>query len=303
MSTTPLTVIKPFAMSDANVVSISVTEDDYAVWSSGSTYAANDRVIMTAGVHKAYQSLIGSNAGNDPSLDDGTNWAEVGPTTAWAAFDEYASTICSNASDIEFQFTGDRIDSIAFLGLQATSVRIEASAAGEGTYFDQTFTLPDSSPVLDWYDYFYSVIERQRDLVVFGIPPIDGSTYTVTIIGSGTRQVATMVAGQRRQIGFVEYGASADIISYGRSEVDEFGKRKRVRRGYARRLALNVEVDKAATDALFRYLADLRETPVLWVGAAEYLQTLTVFGEYTSAKTLITYPNKHYISLQIDGYV
>jgi hypothetical protein len=53
----------------------------------GTTYADGDRVIVTTGYHKIYESQQAANTGNDPTTDDGTWWLEVSSTNRWKMFD------------------------------------------------------------------------------------------------------------------------------------------------------------------------------------------------------------------------
>lgn len=57
---------------------VSVT---FPAWASGTTYAAG--FVVTGSDGLLYQALVGSNTGNDPTIDLGTNWQfYVGPITA-----------------------------------------------------------------------------------------------------------------------------------------------------------------------------------------------------------------------------
>jgi len=49
---------------------------DATEWQSGTTYAEYDAVIGSDG--QTYRSLVASNVGNDPTTDDGSNWARIG---------------------------------------------------------------------------------------------------------------------------------------------------------------------------------------------------------------------------------
>ena len=61
----PLVVVSPLTITDAMLTTSNVAETDYSAWSSGATYALDDRVILTS-THKVYQSLQAGNTNKDP---------------------------------------------------------------------------------------------------------------------------------------------------------------------------------------------------------------------------------------------
>lgn len=80
--------IKPIKITDNELISSTIPETDYVEWASGTTYSAGTRVIVTAqGIHKVYESLVGSNLGNYPPTDITSKWLEIGATNRWKAFD------------------------------------------------------------------------------------------------------------------------------------------------------------------------------------------------------------------------
>ena len=81
----PLRVIKSITMTDGMLTATSVPENDHAAWSSGTTYARGDRVILTS-THKIYESLQAGNTGNNPT-NSPLWWVEVSPTNRWRCFD------------------------------------------------------------------------------------------------------------------------------------------------------------------------------------------------------------------------
>ena len=49
-------LIRPETVTDSIFQSSDVPETDYSAWAGGTTYADGDRVIVTTGVHKIYES-------------------------------------------------------------------------------------------------------------------------------------------------------------------------------------------------------------------------------------------------------
>ena len=79
--------IKPVSISDATLISSTIAETDYSAWSSGTTYALGDKVILTS-THRVYESLQAANTNHNPTEAASTWWLDIGPTNRWAMFDD-----------------------------------------------------------------------------------------------------------------------------------------------------------------------------------------------------------------------
>lgn len=298
-STHPFTFVVPTLVDDFNLISTSIPEDDQPIYEATTTYAVADKVIVTTGYHKVYQSLQADNIGNFPP-DNPLAWVEVRPTNAWAMFDESGGTRSTATSPLVFKVLADRMDTIAFLGVAGNTITIEAEDT-EGVFFSKSFTNEDSAPVLDWFSYFYTPIKRKTELIVTDIPPVGGATITITIESDGPVGLDTFVMGRKEEYGKTQYGASAGIIDYSRKEVDQFGTAKLVRRKFSKRMDVKLWLDKAETDFLYQRLTEMRATPALWIGARDQYELLTIYGFYRDFNIDITYPSVNFCTLQIEG--
>lgn len=296
----PFFALRPTPVSDVNFVSSNVPENDHPVYANNVTYGLGALVIVTTGYHRIYQSREANNLGNFPPTSP-LKWTEVGPTNRWAAFDESGGTMVQASSPIEFSVSGDRLGSVALLEMSATSVRVRASSMVDGTYFDREYPLPDRAVVTNWYEYLYALIDRQSELVITDIPPISGSTYTVTVSGSGIVSLGTFVLGNRTEFGFTQYSASIGIIDYSRKDVDAFGRAQLARRRFSKRMDVQVVMDPGVTDSVNRLLADMRATVALFVAASGSYESLTIFGFYRDYNIEIAFPTQTLLSLQIEG--
>jgi len=124
-------IIKPVTVTNSILTSSNVTEDDYDEWSSSTTYADGDKVIVIGTTHKVYESLVGSNTNNNPTTDDGTNWLELGATNRWKAFDQKIADQVSNTDSITYQFNdaNSNITSLSMFGLDGTSCNVTVTDA------------------------------------------------------------------------------------------------------------------------------------------------------------------------------
>lgn len=297
---TPFTVVIPTPVTDLNFISSSVPETDYPVYNPVTHYLVGDRVILTTGYHRVYESLQTPNHGNFPATSP-LFWIEIAPTNRWAAFDESGGTLTTGTAPLSFTVMGSQLTSIGLLEVDAPQVRIQAFNAIEGFYYDQTFDLPDSSVVSSWYDYFFSAIRRSKELVVTDIPPISDSEYTVTLLGTGTVSIGTFVIGTATELGMTQYNPKIGIIDYSRKEVDEFGRATLVRRAFSKRMDAQLYVRAGVVDSVARILSELRATNALWIGSKDSYNSLTIYGFYRDFSIDISYPSYSICSLQIEG--
>lgn len=296
---TPFFVVIPKVINDTNFISSNVPETDYAVWNSATAYTAGQRVILTTGVHKIYESIT-SNTNKNP-VTSITDWVEVSPTNRWKMFDSSGGTITSNANSIVFSFSADKVTSMGFLDLTAQTVQI-VGTQGATEFYNQTFDIPDKAIVEDWYAYFTADPFRATELTVKDIPAVFGATWTITISNPGVdAKCGNFICGNFIELGKTQYGASASIIDYSVKEVDAFGKATIVQRPFSKRMDVNLWVNASAVDSVTARLNTLRATPCLWVGSKDAYEALSVFGFFRDYNMSISYPSYSVLALSIEG--
>jgi hypothetical protein len=309
--TQPFTIIKPIEIDDSNFISSSLSENDYAEWAVGTTYALGDRVIVIddgssppVGVHKIYESLEAVNVGNFPP-DSSSDWVEVGPTNRWAVFDESGGTKSTGTSPLSWTIFTGRVDSVAVLEIEnANTVQIIGYSPSEGSpgiVYDETYTLEDATIVGNWFEYFFSPIRKQTEVLVTDIPQYQDLELTVIVEGESDVSVGTLLFGISSQIGLTSMGARSGIIDYSRKEVDQFGRAILVKRKFSKRMDVTLLVDNGIVDSVQYLLSDLRATPVLWVAAKGTYELLTIYGFYRDFSIDISYPNQSLCTLEIEG--
>lgn len=292
-------IVRPTAITDSNFVSSSTSEADHAAWNPATAYVIGDRVIVTTGYHRIYERLVDGTTATHPSLDT-ANWFDVGPTNRWAMFDEVVGTVTTATSPLEVVVTPGRVNSLALLGLSASTVTVVMDSTSEGEVYNQEFTLEDSAIVADWYAYFFEPINLADTLVVTDLPVYGDGEITVTIEGSSTVEVGLFLVGASADLGLTQYGARAGIIDYSRKVTDEFGRTSLLQRAFSNRMDLEVFVEGSQTDAVKRLLTQFRATACLWIGADEY-SSLVVYGFYRDFEVQIVYATASFCTLSIEG--
>ena len=296
--------IEPLTITDGLFVSSNLTENDYAAWAAGTTYALGDRVIVVS-VHKVYESAANSNIGNDPTTDTtGTYWIEVGATNKWKAFDQHISDPATNANTIEYVISSGTtvVNSLAFFGLSADTVQIQVVVSATEVY-NTTFQLLDTSTIVDWYSYFFEPAAiKAQELLVVDLPAYTSATITITITDTGeTVQVGQVVLGGLVTLGRTGYGSSIGIEDYSRKERDAFGNPVIIERAFAQKANYEVSILTADARRVQNFLSDYRATPIVWIGNQDPIYGLIVYGFYTQFSINLSTYSTSYSTIEVEG--
>lgn len=267
-------IIENVTLDESAVGTTNATEDADE-WDIGTTYDALD-VVQVADAKRLYESQVGSNTGNDPTTDDGTNWIDIGPTNPWAMFDELSETQTERALNIEVEIDAPgRIDTLAFFNLDGVTLGVRFDDAVEGTVYDETIDLISYENVDDFYDYFFAPILRKTDIELSGLPPYSNAVITVDInYPENVAKCGKLVAGIGRDLGTTIQGAEFGIIDGSKIEVDDFENLTIVERSFRKRMSLTVVVMRENVDDVGRLLATRRAIPTVFSGSDDYGQLL-----------------------------
>lgn len=271
----------------------------YAIWDSGTSYAADD-IVISAATHREYQSIAGSNLNNP--VTDATKWTDLGSNNRWRMFDGSVTSQTENPDSIDVEIdTIGRIDSVALLNVDGISATITMTDAVDGVVFDETFSLVSPSGIIDWYSYFYEPIERLADLYVGDMPAYANATIGVIIDGGeAPAKCGALITGLSKEIGLTEYGAKVGITDYSRKTLDDFGNYSVVERAFSKRADFTVWIDSGLTDQVQILLSRYRAEPIVYVGSEAFGSTL-IYGFYKDFSVDIAYPTKSICTLQIEG--
>jgi len=245
-----LQLLQPVTVTGAVLVSSNVAENDAAEWQASATYAAGARV-MRAVTHRVYESLTAANVGNDPAGASG-KWLDIGPTNRWSMFDEALGTSTTNTNSVQVALNAGSVNAVALLDVVASTVRVRA------TGYDRT--VPAGTGAITFLDL-----------------PFNAGTVTVTIAGTGTVSVGTLLIGRVTTLGLTEASPTAGITDFSRKDVDEFGEVTIVQRAWAKRMTARALIRTDAVDIVANRIAAVRAQPSLWIGQTG-LDSLTVYG-------------------------
>lgn len=298
-----LRVITPVTVTEAMVVSTNVAENDAPEWDNSTTYAAQSRVIVSA-THTLYESAADGNVGNDPSLDDGTNWLEVSATNPWRAFDRRLSAPVENTGTITYLIEpGALVRGVGLVGASALTATVRVKNSGGDTLVERTKSLADYSDMVDAVT-MVTVQPTFQSIAVFeDIICTPGNRVEVQIgDSSGTAQVSEIVLGDVLTIGTPLYGTEVGADDFSDYQTDQFGNVDIVERGYRDVTEFPVAVTTGSVPRIKRELTSIRSAMALYYTNTEGGDLGTnVYGRYESLRQIIAGPNISDMNLRILG--
>lgn len=176
-----------------------------------------------SGVHTA---LANPNKAHDPTTDDGTRWADVGPTNKWAMFDTTTTTPTEAASPLIVEWTlGERAGAVGFDGLVADEALIEAIVGGVVV---KSWTLPlRYRSISSWYEHLTVPFRYRSKTAIWDIPAETSLTLRVTLTRAvGNVRCAFAIPGRQIYLGDTRAGAESGAKAYYRSTTDDDGNTK-----------------------------------------------------------------------------
>lgn len=275
------------------------TDFDPAVWSNATPYATGAQVSRLT-THKIYQRINAATPVADAALPeaDATKWVEVSSTNKWRMFDQANESQSSiDSLLVAVLRPGTVADTVGLLNVEG----VEARCIVPGTPYDVTINLT-TRIVSNWLEYFTEPFDTKPDAVFTGLPLRSANQPNIIVSNpGGVARVGNCIIGRSKDIGGVQFGATAGIIDYSQKKTNDFGYTTVVKRAFSKRMNVALLVNADKVDDLQRLLAEYRATPVLWVGAGSLYGALIVYGFYRSFEIVIAYPRQSLCNMQIEG--
>ena len=281
-------------------------------WASATAYAVGD-VRIRATTHRKYKCAVAHTSAASPAPEsDATRWVDIGPTDRWAPFDSYTNTRALSTASITYVLNPGYVNALALYGLVGAqySITIKDAPAGATIYSKTGFLTQDP---FGWYEYLFAATSRIEKLVLTNLPirPTAEITITVTAatgqpVGIGMIVLGDFVplVGDAAEWGGVQYGATAEPVTYSYIKTDEFGNTTIVRRHRSTNMAANIVLPSERTDEALRQIQEVLDVPVAWIAKPNRsgFQGLNVFG-LGSARVTYESPGLSRIDLNVKGMI
>jgi hypothetical protein len=288
-------IIKPIQITDATLVSSTVPESEYPAWAGGTAYAKDARVIH---LHQVYQRAVAGTTAAAPPADP-ANWVLVGPSNRWAMFDESAGSVTSSGTSLTVVLRPGLVRGLALLDVSASRV-VVTMMNGATEIYRREISLNTGVGVIDAYSYCFGEIVTKRTVLLTDLLPYINSTITITLTGGDGVSVGACVVGTLVDLGGTRQGMQLGILDYSLKQTNGFGVTTLVERAYAPRISVPIAVKRALVSHVARKLAEVRATPVVWIGSAVDDASL-VYGYYKDWSLDIQYDQVAFGTITIEG--
>ncbi len=277
-----------------------------AAWAALTTYA--DAAIVRRlkdDIWHRFESLHGTNLGNDPALDVAEDhWVDLGAVNAFKMFDNAVQSQTENAETITVSIAFDGgvlLDTLWLDNLDAATLDVTITDAVDGVVREASFDLISLSGITDFYGWCFEPISRLKSVLLQDLPPYPGVTLDVVLSDPGAVAKCGLVTpGLAKSLGTTQWGVRIGIDDYSRKEVNELGNFVVVERAFSKTMNAVINVAADFTDELAETLAAYRATPALWVASGQYTST-AIWGFFASFDEEIAYPDLTLCSLEIKG--
>lgn len=279
-------------------------------WDSGVAYTVGD-VRIRATTHRKYRCAVAHTSAATPvPEDDPTRWLDIGPTDRWAPFDRYTNTRATAVTSITYVLNPGYVNALALYGLVGAqySITIKDAPAGATIYSKTGFLTQDPQ---GWYEYLFVAQPAVDKLVLNNLPIRPTAEITITItaaagqpVGVGMIVVGDFVplVGDTAEFGGVQYGASAEPVTYSYINTDEYGNTTIVRRHAATNMRCTVTLPRMFADAALQRLQSVLDQPVACIATtSKGYDGLNVFGLISSSPVSYDSFNIASIDIQVKG--
>lgn len=270
----------------------------------GSIRRLSVKQIGTTAPKKRWESQT-SQSGNYPPVDDTTNWVELGYAESWMMFDDYTSSQTVQSSAITVEIDSSKCNSLVVYNVVASSMTVvveDQSTSPATELLNETYSFYQPTTSASYWDYFYADIDRYSSMRVT-LPMAFNTTTTVTFTPLADRDVKVghMQVGRSKFLGNSQYGLTAQIKSWSRKDENSFGEVYLKQGKRAKKLEIDLLIDKGEFDDVFQTLEALDSIPVGFDmnNDTTAYTTLVIYGFYIDFQNIISDAAHEECSLQI----
>lgn len=275
-------------------------------WAAATAYAVGD-VRIRSTTHRKYRCAVAHTSAASPVPEgDPTRWVDIGPTDLWAPFDRYTNTRAMSVTSITYVLNPGYVNALALYGLIGTQYSITIKAApGGAVIYSKTGYLTQAPQ--NWYEHLFVTPSPIEKLVLQNLPIRPTAEITITITAAAGQPVGigmivvgdfTPLVGDAAEWGGVQYGATAEPVTYSYINTDEFGTTTIVRRHAATNMRCVVRMPRAFADMALQRLQSVLDQPVACIATTSSgYDGLNVFGLISAAP--VSYDSFNVASIDI----
>jgi hypothetical protein len=281
---TPLQILVPLAISDANITASNVALE--TAWTAGTYTLGVQRRVG----ERLFEVSVASTT-QEPSAT-ATDWFDAGPANRYAAFDRQVGidkyrvveTKTSNADSITYTLQSlTRIGGIAMFGLQAKTISIVATVATTGDAANISYTLQDAADYRgSLWRWLFLPQSFERKFIDFVVNIPQGASIDITIANTGdTARVGTIAVGLVSEFGIVGTGTAKKLKSRSFKKTDGT-LTSLLQRTTSSIVSYSVTFLDYEGDAFWRLMQDIDGIGAVFV-ASDLYPEYSIYGTLSSA--------------------
>lgn len=271
-----------------------ITQDNPAVI-DGDIYIYGDHV---------YEALADSTDRPDQgAVLDVPTWLDRGVINSLRMFDGKLDSQTLADESITITITPNTtITGLALFNIKASTVRVVMTDPIDGEVFNSgEVSMFDNGGIDNWFDFFFAPYFAKSDYVTINLPAYPNATIVVTVDGGGSDvAVGELVIGRVLTFGDAQFGTNVGILDFSRKEQDQFGNFDIVKRRFSKRAEYDVKLATRYSSYVQKTLADLRASPVVWIGDETREETI-VYGYYRSFDIILSTPSLSDATITVEG--
>ncbi|MBI6628316.1 hypothetical protein [Pontibaca salina] len=298
-------MIAPITMTDGQLVSSDVPEDDAPVWAAGTTYGDGAEVMLD---HRVYRSAVAGNSGNDPRTDDGTNWIDLYATNRWKAFDKLVSDPVQQVEKITYRITpAEAVGAVAFVNLGAYRARVQVFSASGQRLYDKEQFIGGISAIYDYWTFFTVDLSLSimQEMVFANIPGYPGNEILIELFAetaSATVSVGQIITGPSYTLGITMSGTATGIKDFSTKDRNQFGDSIIVERAFADTTSYQFALPSRTAHNVKRLLSKQRATPSYYYVSEDAMEFgAQVYGFFQDFEIPLNAGGTSYANLKIEG--
>lgn len=276
------------------------------VWVTGTTYAVDDRVILTS-TRRTYRDTVGGVSNRSPDVDP-LRWFDEGPTNQWAWADAQAATSVISASPYTLTVEPGAISDIELYGLtNVDTVAIEMLETTAGpVVFSETFTTDEYASADPHWSFYFDGPEQGETISIPGLPVYPGCRVSITLTSYDGQplQVGLIAFGSYESLGIGTFGFEAIYRDYGYTDTDRWGNTVRVPGAKAKDLRGTAFMNASEANGVASTVRRLLDRGAIYVPSPNpEHRFLKTWGLIKPARIQAAGPTHAIVDIEVEGLI
>lgn len=288
-----MTIVKPV---DFKILENTFDKDKAPIWSKEQEY-------IEYGFKVQHENIIYQNATEeDKHLEPNkytSKWVMVGSINELAFDDNYLYTQSISSGEVVLKiFVSSAIDSLCFLNLSATAIKIEC---GNFLHEQKLYTKEQTT---NWWDYFFKDFAFKNDVFLMDNFLIGEIKITIYPNEEGVK-LGKLIVGLKQYAGETLYSPSISVVDYSKKVVDEWGNTTMKEGFKAKYMDTTCVLYNTDTNEINKLFTQIHGKACLFIADERKngFEALTIYGAIENYKLTIPNFTKSEYTLSVKGLI